>query len=329
MKKIILFFLLLSFLTTKSISQAGSLDLSFGNNGHVLSPVSSQLTQYRDIAIQKDGKIITAGWTFDDYGAGGFFLARYNKNGTLDAGFGNNGWVVTPINGTGLIFSIAIQEDGKIIVGGDADGYDNLLTRFTLARYNINGTLDQSFGQNGIVQTIFPVQGWSELRSLKIQPDGKILAGGQIRIQTNTCDGYEFALARYNIDGSIDQSFSQNGLMIGNNCARLTQILLLDNEKILAVGTNLIRDDQGIYHPSTVIQRFNGDGSLDLGFGNNGFGATVLNCFASSAVIQKDGKILVGGSRMIFSGLNIVNDDFFWQGTILMAAWIQILMKME
>src|SRR5206468_1942992 len=145
---------------------------------------------------QGDGKIVAVG-----SGGSRFALARYKHNASLDSIFGGDGKVTTRFNrGRSVADGVVIQGNGKIIaVGAARDG-----GRFALARYNADGTLDATFGGNGKVTTSFSSFIGGGASSVAIQGDGKIVAAGA------TGDG-NFALARYNTDGSLDASFDGDG----------------------------------------------------------------------------------------------------------------------
>lgn len=188
----------------------GSLDSSFGNNGKFKSAVS---LLGNAIAILPDGKIVVAGTGGAPF-SNNFAAARLNPNGTFDTTFNGSGTVFTAIgnsiDGTNLRKTLAIQPDGKIIVGGTsqfgATGKD-----FTLVRYNSNGSLDSTFG-GGIVQTSFDNSNQNEfLQSIALDSNGRIVAAGYT--ETATAE-QSFALARYNSDGSLDSSFSDDGKLI-------------------------------------------------------------------------------------------------------------------
>jgi uncharacterized delta-60 repeat protein len=146
----------------------GVLDTSFNSpNGSIIQPISSFIDYGYSLAIQPDGKILLGGSCAYD-----FCIARFNSNGTLDTSFGSSGKVIQPIGSFyDYGFSLAIQPDGKILLGGFCNN------DFCIARFNSNGTLDTSFGTGGKV--IQPIgYSFDEGYSLAIQPDGKILLGG-------------------------------------------------------------------------------------------------------------------------------------------------------
>ena len=165
----------------------GTLDRSFGRGGRVTTPTGVAYA----LAIQQDGKLVVAGRS-----GRRFTLARYHTSGTLDTSFGRGGKVTTPIGGGGGgAHALAIQQDGKLVVAGRSG------RRFTLARYNANGTLDTSFGRGGTVRT-FVVRGGGGASALAIQQDGKLVVAG---------GNNSFELARYHANGTLDGSFGRGG----------------------------------------------------------------------------------------------------------------------
>lgn len=277
----------------------GSLDLNFGNNGKVTTAIDISSDVAYSVAIQSDGKIVAAGYSFRAFNDD-FALLRYHTNGTLDNTFGNNGIVTTDVGNikNDVIRSIAIQNDGKIVALGSSANATN--TDFALARYNVNGNLDNTFGTNGIIITPFG-SGNDDGYSVGIQSDGKIVAAGRSHNESD----YDFALARYNTNGSLDNSFDLDGkvtsnIEFGNDVAY--SIGVQSDGKILAAGYGYVN-----FNNDFVIIRYNSNGSLDNTFGTNGVVTTPI--FASdigtSLKIQNDGKIILAG----FSH-NGVNNEF-------------------
>jgi uncharacterized delta-60 repeat protein len=272
----------------------GSLDTSFGNSGLVTTNFGGDTNIAWAIILQPDGKIIAAGQS-NVGGNNNFALARYNPNGSLDASFGNSGLVTTNFSGTAQdeIFAAILQPDGKIVAVGasDAGGAGD---NFALARYNANGSLDTSFGTGGLVTTNF--SGEDEAFAVILQPDGKIIAAGR----SNALGANDFALARYNANGSLDTSFGTGGLVITNlgGTDRALAVILQPDGKIVAIGE---ADPIGIIQ--FALARYNPNGSLDTSFGSNGFVFTSfensVNDLANAAAIQADGKIVVAGSAEI------------------------------
>jgi len=183
----------------------GSLDASFGTGGIVTTAIGSGSDVCYDVAIQSDGKIVVAGFSYN--GANNdFALVRYGTDGTLDASFGTGGIVTTAI-GLNYDFgcSVAIQADGKIVVAGYSNNGAN--DDFALVRYGIDGTLDASFGTGGKVRTVITSEDWGS--AVAIQTDGKIIVAG------SSFSGLSitFAIARYEADGTIDTSFGWGGIV--------------------------------------------------------------------------------------------------------------------
>ena len=207
----------------------GSLDNTFDSDGIVTTPIGmTSDDEAYSIAIQSDGKIVVAGTNETE-----FALVRYNTNGTLDISFGNGGIVTTQVtNGTEYIASIAIQSDGKIVAAGEClySAHD-----FGLIRYNINGSLDSTFDTDGIVVTPVVVPLSEDFAySVNIQSDGKIVTTGTA--YNNTA----FALARYNTNGSLDNTFDSAGIVItpmGLN-TYASSIAIQSNGKIVVAGSN-------------------------------------------------------------------------------------------
>ena len=165
------------------------------------------------LAVQPDGKIVAAGSASRSQQSGPgsgseFALARYNADGTLDASFSGDGKVTKDIaGGQDYAYGVAVQADGKIVAVGSANlNAASFYTRFTLVRFNADGSLDTGFGSAGTVSTDF-FGTENVATSVVIQPDGRIVVAG------NAHDGVgrRFALARYNADGSLDASFGTGG----------------------------------------------------------------------------------------------------------------------
>lgn len=151
---------------------AGRLDQEFGVRGRLTTRLGG-LEQALDAALQDDGKIVVAGTTGVNFVDRQFLLLRYLADGTLDPSFGVGGVVVTDFGADDAeAYGVAIQQDGKIVVAG---GVDETLA---LARYLPDGTLDPSFGTDGLARTPLPPGNTAEARELVIQPDGKLVVGG-------------------------------------------------------------------------------------------------------------------------------------------------------
>ena len=277
----------------------GSLDTSFDTDGKVTTAIGSNADVIRSVAIQSDGKIVVVGHTYDG-SQFDFALARYNSNGSLDTTFNTTGKITTPIgSANNSAFSMAIQGDGKIIAAGFANNGSN--DDFALARYNSDGSLDTSFDADGQVTTAMG-PGNDAIRSIVIQSDGKILAVGNASNGTN----FDFAIARYNANGSLDTSFDADGKLltpIGSGADYAMSVAIQSDGKIVAAGYSYNGADNDF-----ALARYSSNGSLDTTFNTTGKITTPIgsaNNSGFSMAIQSDGKIVVAG----FS-YNGSNDDF-------------------
>ncbi len=224
--------------------------------------------QFYDLAIQPDDKIVTVGLSASD-GTGGFLVARYTANGALDTTFNGTGYnTLLPAGATSArSFGIARQGDGKLVTAGFCTGVDGS-PDILVARFNINGTLDTSFGSgNGYV--LLDIDGQSTQtsesgRDLVIQPDGKIVAVGNACSVTVTVDGTingpsSVLVARFNPDGTPDTTFGNAGYKLtdppsGHNFAVLQMgVALQSNGNIIVAGSD---NDGTNTHP--MLMRFYG-----------------------------------------------------------------------
>jgi uncharacterized delta-60 repeat protein len=265
----------------------GDLDPSFGTGGKVKTDFGPGSNSATAIAIQADSKIVVVGGT----GSGDFALARYNADGSLDASFGIGGKVTTDIGLFDVAFAVAIQADGKIVAAGGT-APEGFCCQFALARYNTDGSLDASFGVGGKVTTIFA--GDSRAFAVAIQADGKIVAAGGRSDPFVT----DFALARYNADGSLDTSFGTGGKVTTDFSGfdQASRVAVQEDDKIVAVGTGGPNND-------FALTRYNTDGSLDTSFGTGGKVTTDFGGFdgASGLAIQGDAKIIAAGRGGFFT----------------------------
>jgi uncharacterized delta-60 repeat protein len=266
----------------------GTLDSAFARNG-ILDPVLPETNiSPTSITIQPDQKIIAAGSGYKN-GVPTMVLIRVMPDGSYDQSFGTNG-IVDSTFGIGESFPyIALQPDGKIVVLGW------YYPGFILVRYNTDGTLDKSFGNNGEVLTTF---GEGTVPSaIAITPDGKIVAAGNYGGGV----GYsKFLLSRYNTDGTLDQTFGHSGVIttdFGKYGDEIHSIAIQPDDKIVAVGVTGVRAAGDV--ENMAIARYNTDGSLDMNFGIQGETTIIfpdVNSKVNGVVIENDGEILLGGS---------------------------------
>jgi uncharacterized delta-60 repeat protein len=264
------------------LAAAGSLDTSFGG-GDGIAPrnlITSEFNFTADAALQADGKIVALGNTGEN-----LFVARYTADGILDRTFGAGGGMV-PFNFSDRVNEVArrvlVQPDQKILVSGD-DGNSP-----QIARFNPDGTVDTSFGKGGIASSAF---GPRDTMALALQPDGKILVGGQIGVFGLPGRGYQdFDVQRFTAGGQIDPSFGDGGTVITDFTGRddaVSGLAVLGDGRIVAAGTS-------------GLARYNADGSIDTTFGGgDGKVGDAPDDPAFTAdggiAVLPDGRLLVAG----------------------------------
>src|SRR6266540_3496 len=284
--------LLVVFAVASAQAAPGDLDTSFGTGGKVVTDFGAGNDYAAAVAIQPNGKIVAGG----DAQIGttlGFALARYNANGSLDSSFGTGGKVTTGFGGSqgAWINGIALQKDGKIVAAGQ--GRSGTTAAFGLARYNANGSLDTSFGSGGLVATTFGT-GNTRVNGIALQPDGKIVTAGFDKNATE----FEFALARYNADGSLDTSFGTGGKVttdFGSGIDVAWAVAVQPDGKIVVVGET--RGSTATKYDAAVV-RYTPAGALDTTFGSGGKVTTAYatdNDGFEAVAVQLNGKIVAGG----------------------------------
>jgi uncharacterized delta-60 repeat protein len=282
--------------TYTGILAPGNLDSTFGVGGKVITDMGGSDTAY-GIAIQGDGKIVVVGESYNSNG--NFAVARYNPNGSLDSSFGTGGKAIADFaNQTDRAYSVTIQLDGKILISGIT--YNGNQTDAALIRYNSNGSLDTTFGNGGKVVTNF--EGKDEwIESIAVQSDGKIVVGGYLT-QNDPYLNIDFALMRYNSDGSLDTSFGNGGRVItpmSDGQDFIASIVIQPDGKVVVTGGVMVNGNNNF-----ILARYNSNGSIDTNFGSNGKVITDFSGkddFGYSVALQSDGKIVVAGDTGDFA----------------------------
>jgi uncharacterized delta-60 repeat protein len=239
-----------------------------------------------------DGKIMTCGSIdLPNSQDTSFVLLRFNSDGSVDSTFNNGGTVTTNINNDNdRAYALARQPDGKIVAAGrrgiQFNPTEQRKGNVALVRYNPDGSLDATFGNGGIVVNDFGHGLESYALEVIIQPDGKIIIAGE--------SSYEFLVARYNSNGTLDTTFGDGGFALVNfssNWDHGRDAVLQPDGKIILVG---IAEVNTPYY-SFAIARVNPDGSLDQTFGNGGKVLMVDEGGLDAVALQNDGKLIVLG----------------------------------
>src|SRR5256886_2972621 len=270
----------------------GTLDATFGNGGKVIT-VANVRESAAGLLILPDGKIMTCGSIdLPNSQDTSFVLLRFNSDGSVDSTFGNGGTVTTNINNDNdRAYALARQSDGKIVAAGKRGiqfyPTEQRKGNVALARYNPDGSLDATFGNGGIVVNDFGQGLESYALEVIIQPDGKIIIAGE--------SSYEFLVARYNSDGTLDTTFGGDGFALVNfssNWDHGRDAVLQADGKIILVGIAEVNTP----YDSFAIARVNPDGSLDQSFGNGGKIVMVDRGDLDAAALQSDGKLIALGT---------------------------------
>jgi uncharacterized delta-60 repeat protein len=314
--------------SSPAMAQAGQLDPAFGNHGVVVTPNSGAQVA----ALQTDGKILVGGSAPNNQGFFEPAVLRYTTNGTLDSTFGTGGIVVMTENNGAPVFGIAVQSDGKIVFAAPAK------LNLDVFRLNTNGSLDTTFGTNGVVS--FRPLSFSFGQTpggLVVQPDGKILLAAGITAARLLADGEldstfgtgglaplvtgvgalallsgdkflieNTGVSRYNSDGSLDATFAVNGQAAGLGSAGA--IALLGTSKFLAGGSlvSKVVPPAGNNITGFSLVRYNSNGTIDTIFRTRGGEVTPFPGNSSAGIlalaIQSNGDIVAGGQ--VAPGIN-------------------------
>jgi uncharacterized delta-60 repeat protein len=271
------------------LNNDGTIDLSFGNNGKIEEDLFPLYVNeyYFELLIQPDSHLVVCGYK-EMFGIiiDGIII-RATPSGELDNSFSGDGIFIYDSGYNDEFLDIAIQPDGKIIAAGlqDLNG-----TKCLLLRLNMNGTIDSSFGTNGVVTFDGNSGGFGIFSSVELMPDGNIIAAGVSYVSD------DFLIMRFSQDGIVDSTFGTNGTVTidfnneSNSCQSINRQA---DGKLIVSGSS-----QGFSNDTHFsIARLNTDGSIDSSFGIDGKITTDLleKEYLFESALQADGKLIVTG----------------------------------
>ncbi len=181
----------------------GALDLTFGTNGVVKANIGNKSVG-NFLALDAGGNVVVVGSTANVNANNTFLVVRLTSSGAFDSTFGTNGIVTTAIGDISQAYDVALQADGKIVVVGSTTSSSNFLNQFAIARYNTDGSLDNTFGTNGIITTA--IGNNSIANAVDLQTNQKILAAGFGIANGET--NLSFTLAQYNTSNEFSLDIS-------------------------------------------------------------------------------------------------------------------------
>lgn len=222
----------------------------------------------------------------------------------LDANFGTNGKVITPAKTGAYSYANAVVQlaDGKVIAAGISNFGDavNVNEALMLVKYNVDGSVDTTFGDNGKVLTDVSA-GYDTVRAITVQSDGKLVVVGFSNGAFATQGGSQSLIARFNNNGTPDSSFGTAGILTLDTGTtayeKLQSVVQQADGKLVAAGFSCTTETCA--QSAAVLVRVNANGSLDSSFGVGGMVSTMLNGFSTNNLglaLQKDGKLVTSGA---------------------------------
>ena len=278
---------------TTAIAAPWDLDTSFGAGGKVIwSPNGNTESAHGSgMALQPDGKIVMIGGSSEVAGGSRFIVVRFTASGSLDTTFGSNGFVTLTFGGSNENgAAIAVQPDGKIVVGGRST-FAGTGTDMVVARLLPNGSLDATFDGDGKVAVNFvDFQGFAQsdyMNDLELTSDGKIVIAGGAPGQ-NTL--YKTAVARLNSDGSLDSSFSGDGMILDGLGSGLWEGLVTNADGSIVLTSTA----SGQFSSSVAVVKYSSSGAFEWEYRRS----IQPNCYLrlNGIAAQPDGKYIAVGS---------------------------------
>jgi uncharacterized delta-60 repeat protein len=296
----------------------GEPDASFGAAGRATADFNGEDTA-TVLLLQADGKIVAGGSREINHNLD-WAIARFAADGSLDPTFGAGGRVTTAFGfDQDLIVRLLQQTDGKIVGVGTAAFAGFAPQRIILARYSTNGTLDGSFGINGVVSTPCPGGGACSIFDALLMSDGGIMVGGSVN--------GDFLLVRYDAAGALDAGFGDGGILLTDLPDLpygVSAFVGQGDDKIIAGGSAAPSDYDAVF------VRFHPDGSLDASFGTAGTAVVPNGGEVAALALRGDGTILAamnyGLARLLADGSL---DGTFGTGGIADGAYYGACMSLQ
>lgn len=283
---------------------SGALDPTFGTGGRVRTDFGGRFDEALAVAVQPDGRVVVAGNSSDANGSD-MAVARYNSDGLLDTSFDGDGMALVDFGSEASARAVALQPDGGIVLAGGVlqpVGGGCCVSDFALVRLTSVGALDSSFDGDGRVVTDFLAgadNGHDVAQAVRVQADGRIVAAGAGVAGVVSVD---FAVARYLADGSLDATFSDDGLVTTDFVGYFDEI----RDLAVDTGGRIVTGGQSCEFPGNSdevcdfgLARYTSNGILDRRFGRKGRVRTDLGADLSEGirgvVVQADGRIVAAG----------------------------------
>lgn len=285
----------------------GSFDTSFGTNGRTV--LTNACGYFRDLEILQDGSIVA-------YGSQGYnnnesaILAKFTPNGQPDFTFGTNGFFTTKFNHQTLITSaMAVQSDGKFIISGSAAPFVSYpaYNQLFLARYHANGTLDASFGNNGLVLYNADAR---MARDIAVTSTDKIVVAAELTdaIITSIGPTSTALVLRFNTDGTLDTTFNNNAGSTGFGAMYFLSVKTSPDDKIYVSASHFNYTSYNDFHS---LIRLNSDGTRDTSFGTNGIYHSNISLHPTLPVSGNNNMTFAPDGKLVISShFNTPNFDF-------------------
>lgn len=277
--------------------QPGTPDTSYGSVGTIITAFSGEATA-RATVLQPDGKAVVVG-ECAVAAVSAFCALRYTTAGALDPSFGTGGEATTAMGSGGAANAVAVLPDGKLVLAGTCSNGSN--KDFCALRYNPDGSLDTSFGANGKVITNVGTSNDIAI-TIALQPDGKVVLAGSCFVDV----AFNFCAARYLANGMVDTTFGSGGTSItalgsGNN--GVVSVAVQPDGKLVLAGYCTYNTNFRVF----CALRYDSAGALDNSFGTNGAVFALLPAisrqdYATTALLQPDGKLVMAGYCQVFPG---------------------------